>query len=246
MTNYAPRTDNGFPRPGHITDNMQRGLGKNGVPPCQEAAQSAQANGSVADPVASGGGRHFMKRVEEAAARSPRFRKRNALNFDGDRTAELGHAAAGGQVRRARHIDNPGLGKRLEGHRGRVIIRNPDGTTKYMFERQDANGNFDPNGEWCGFDAFGNAMNPASPAKMIEHMVNTAPAGLHFSSYYLDPISGDETEPLDFDTGRNWDDVGLTMSGATDNRFKNSGFMSHHGDDLSPFGDTPFETRSML
>jgi len=223
----AAPTNNGFPPPGHHTEIMQEGLNANGqrTSPA-EAMQNTEGGTPAADPIPSKGGLDFMQRAQTAAAKSPRFKKRNALNFDGDRTGELRPVADGGKVKRAKHVDNEGLVKRLDEHQGRVIIRNPDGTTKYMFERQDASGNFDKYGEWCGFDAFGNAMNPASPAEMIKHMVNTSPTGLHFSSYYLNPITADEGDPFNEDRRCSLADVGIT---------------SENGDHRTQNGENPHE-----
>jgi len=219
----AAATSSAFPRPGHITDTMHTGLTEDGVRTSgPEATQKPGGASPAADPVRTRGGVGFMQRAKDAAEKSPRFRRWNAMNFDGDRTGELRQAAGGGKVNRAKHVDNEGLVGRLDEHRGRVIIRNPDGTTKYMFERQDASGNFDRNGEWCGFDAFGNAVNPASPAKMIEHMVNTSPAGLHFSSYYLNPITADEGDPVNLDRRRSFEDIGITSENG-DHRSQNGG-----------------------
>jgi hypothetical protein len=200
---YAP--------PGHNTDLTMRGLNLNGAPQGAQkpTAQAPAAGTPAANAVATPNGQAFIKRANEACGQGGRFAKRRVLSFDSDRTHELRHVAKDGKVTRDSKADDTVLQERLEEHKGRVIIRNPDGTTRYMFERQDADGNFHPDGEWRAFDGFGKAVSPSSPAEMIVHLVNTSPAGLHFSSYYMNSVDGVGFGALDGDRRSLHQDVGV-------------------------------------
>lgn len=160
----------------------------------------------------SPGGAAFMDRAAASAEKSKRFKGANVLDMNPDYSSELRDVSPDGKVTKGGYTAPAKLAERLDGHRGRVIIRNPDGTTKYMFERLDANGNPDPqNGTWHGFNASGEPAQFASPSEAIR-AENAGHMALTFRAYYMNSQTGEPFElPPKDKHGGHYEDVGIDL-----------------------------------
>jgi hypothetical protein len=118
-------------------------------------------------------------RVSDGVTRPSTRRMLASMTSHASLKSSLKSASRSGTVKRI-FTANQTLYTKLEAHRGPVIVLDPAGYPKYMFEFVG--------GEWRGFHAVGGKPLPpdkSSPASMMAHMIDTSAPGTVFTFYDL-------------------------------------------------------------